>query len=151
MMEIEIWHIWIIVAVIFFIIEIFTPAFLMACLAIGCVLAGIFSYMDFGIKIQLLTFSIGTLISFFGVRPFILKYGFKKSGDLKTNVDALVGKIGKVKVTIDSSKNEGRITVEGDDWKAETENNEIINAGENVEILKINSTILIVKLIKRES
>lgn len=150
-MEIEIWHIWIIVAVILFIVEIFTPAFLVACLAIGCIFAGIFSSMDFGIKIQLLAFSIGTIISFFGVRPFILKYGHKKSGDLKTNVHALVGKIGKVTVTIDNSQNQGRVTVEGDDWKAETENNEILNAGERVEIIKIDSTILTVKLIKKEN
>ena len=107
--------------------------------------------MDFGIKIQLLTFSIGTLLSFFGVRPFILKYGHKKSGDLKTNVHALVGKIGKVTVTIDNSQNQGRITVEGDDWKAETENNEILNAGERVEIIKVDSTILKVKLIRKEN
>ena len=61
---------------------------------------------------------------------------------------ALVGKIGKVIVAIDNSKSQGRITFEGDDWKAESENNEIINVGEKVEILKIDSTILIVKLIK---
>ncbi len=149
-MEFEIWHIWVIFAVLLFIVEIFTPAFLAACLAIGCLLAGIFSYFDFSLKIQLIAFSIGTLISFFGVRPFILKYGHKKNNDLKTNVDALVGKIAKVTVTIDNFQNEGRVIVEGDDWKAESENGDIIHAGEKVEILKINSTILTVKPIKKE-
>jgi len=146
-MELEIWHIWIILAVLLLIVEIFTPAFLAACLAIGCIFAGVSSLMDFGVIIQLLAFSIGTLISFFGVRPFILKYGHQKSGDLKTNVDALVGKIGKVTVAIDNFQNQGRIKVEGDDWKAESENNEIIDVGERVEIVKVVSTILIVKLI----
>ena len=150
-MEFEIWHIWIIIAVMLLIVEIFTPAFLASCLSIGCIFAGIFSSMDFGIKIQLLAFSIGTLISFFGVRPFILKYGHKKSSDLKTNVDALVSKIGKVTVTIDNFQNQGRVTVEGDDWKAESENTEILNAGERVEIIKVDSTILTVKLIKKEN
>jgi membrane protein implicated in regulation of membrane protease activity len=150
-MEFEIWHIWIIIAVLLFILEIFTPAFLAACLAIGCLFAGIFASMDFGVKIQLLAFSIGTIISFFGVRPFILKYGHKKNGDLKTNVDALVGKIGKVTITIDNFQNQGRVTVEGDDWKAESENNEILNAGERVKIMKVDSTILTVKLIKKEN
>ncbi len=150
-MEFEIWHIWIIFAVLLFILEIFTPAFLAASLAIGCIFAGIISSMDFGIKIQLLAFSIGTLVSFIGIRPFILKYGHKKSGDFKTNVDAVIGKIGKVSVTIDNSKNQGRIIVEGDDWKAETENDEILYAGEKVEILKVDSTVLTVKSIKREN
>jgi len=149
-MEFEIWHIWIILAVLLFILEIITPAFLAASIAVGCVFAGVISSMDFGIKIQLLSFSLGTLLSFFGVRPFILKYGHNKNGDLKTNVDALVGKIGKVTITIDNAQNQGRVIVEGDDWKAETENNEILYAGEKVEILKVNSTILTVKSIKKE-
>ncbi len=150
-MELEIWHIWIIAAIVLFIAEIFTPAFLAACLAIGCIFAGITSAMDFNIKVQLLAFSAGTLLSFFGVRPFILRYGHRKSGDLKTNVHALVGKTGKVTVTIDNSLNQGRVMVEGDDWKAESENNEILTAGEKVEILKVDSTILIVKSIKKEN
>lgn len=63
-------------------------------------------------------------------------------------MEALVGKVGRVTEAINSSKNEGRIIVEGDDWKAETENDEIVNIGEKVEILHVNSTILIVKPIK---
>ena len=50
----------------------------------------------------------------------MLKYAHRKSNNLKTNVDGLFGKIGKVTVTIDNSKNQGRIIVEGDDWKAES-------------------------------
>ena len=149
-MEIEIWHIWIIVALIFFIIEIFAPTFLAASIAIGCIAAGIFSSIGFDIKMQLIAFSIGTLASFFGVRPFMLKYAHRNSNKVKTNVEALVGKIGKVIIPIDNSQNQGRIIVEGDDWKAETENNEILNAGEKVEVLKINSTTLIVKRITKK-
>lgn len=113
--------------------------------------AGLASFMEAGIEVQLLAFSVGTLISFFGVRPFILKYGHKKSGDLKTNVDALVGKIGRVTVTIDNAQDQGRIAIEGDDWKAMSENNEIINAGERVQIVKVDSTIVTVKLINKEN
>jgi membrane protein implicated in regulation of membrane protease activity len=148
-MGIEIWHIWIIVAVLLFIVEIFAPTFLASCLAIGCIASGVFSYFDFGIKVQLIAFSIGTLVSFFGVRPFMLKYAHKKSDKVKTNTEALIGKAGRVTVTIDNSKSQGRVIVEGDDWRAETENSEILNAGENVEVLKINSTILIVKQITK--
>jgi membrane protein implicated in regulation of membrane protease activity len=146
-MEIQVWHIWIIVAVLLFIIENFAPTFIASCIAIGCISSGIFAYFNFGIKIQLIAFSIGALTSFFGVRPFMLKYVHKKSEHIKTNVDALVGKVGTVIVTIDGSQNQGRVIVEGDDWRADTENNEIIKVGEKVEVLKIHSTILIVKQI----
>jgi len=144
-MNIEIWHIWIIVAILFFIIEIFTTGFLTASLAIGCLMAGIASYFNYGLDGQIISFSAGTLISFFGIRPFMLKYAHKKSNHVKTNVDALVDKIGRVTVTIDNSINQGRIYVNGDDWKAEAENNEIIPVGNKVKIIKVNSTILIVQ------
>ena len=149
-MQIESWHIWVIVAILLFIVEVFIPTFLPACLAIGCLTSGFFSFFDFGIKIQLLAFSLGTLASFFGVRPFMLKYAHKKSIKVKTNVDALVGKNGRVSITIDNSKNEGRVSVDGDDWKAESNTDTIINVGEKVEIIEINSTILTVKRLNRE-
>ena len=148
-MEIEIWHIWIIIAVLLFILEIFTPTFLAACLAVACIVAGAFSYFDFGIKVQLIAFSAGTLVGFFGVRPFMLKYAHKNSDKIKTNVDALIGSTGRVSVQIDNSKNTGRVMVYGDDWKAESEDDIVINIGEKVEITKINSTILTVKQIKK--
>lgn len=147
-MEQVIWYTWIIVAVLLFIIEIFIPTFLAASLAIGCIAAGIFSFLDFGLEIQLIAFSAGTLISFFSVRPFMIRYAHPKN-TRTTNVDALVGKTGNVLVTIDNSLNKGRVLVEGDDWKAETENDEVINEGERVEIVRINSTILIVKRINK--
>ena len=147
-MDIEVWHIWIIIAVILFIAEIFTPTFLPACIAIGCITAGIVSGFDYGVKIQLVAFAIGTLIAFFGVRPFTLKYFYKKSAKIKTNMDALIGKVVRVSETIDISKNEGRVVVEGDDWKAVTENDEIVTLGEKVEVQQVDSTVLIVKPIK---
>jgi len=149
-MEISTWHIWTIIAILLLIVELFAPTFLAASLAIGCIVSAITSGLDFGIKIQLLSFSIGTLISFFGVRPFMLKYAYKNGDKIKTNVDALIGKVGRVTETVDGSKNEGRVMIEGDDWKAETENEKIISVGEKIEVLKINSTVLTVKPINKE-
>jgi len=139
------WQLWMIAAVLLLIIEIFTPSFLAACLAIGCAAAGVFALMKYGINIQLLSFSVGTLIAFFAVRPIMLKYAHKKDEKVKTNVDALVGKTGRVTETIDNSKNTGRAMVEGDDWKAESENDVVIQSGSRIVVTKVNSTIITVK------
>ncbi|MEI7503124.1 MAG: NfeD family protein [Paludibacter sp.] len=148
-MNIETYQIWIIISVILLIIEVFAPTFLAICLAIGCFASAFVAYLDFDVKIQLLAFSIGTLISFFTVRPLMLKYIHKKGSKIKTNAEALVGKIGRVIETIDYDKNLGRVIIEGVDWRADSENNEIINNGEKIEIVAINSTILIVKSINK--
>jgi len=141
----EIWHIWIIAAIVLLIVEVFAPTFLASCIALGCISAGFISFLDFGLKSQLILFSIGTAIGFFAVRPFMLKYAHKNSITLKTNTGALVGKEARVSETIDSEKNKGRVIVDGEDWKAESENSEPIDCGTKVQIVSVNSTILIVK------
>jgi len=144
-MNIETYQIWIIISILLFIAEIFLPTFLAFSLAIGCLASAAFTFLSFGFEGQVIAFSIGTLVSFFGVRPFMLKYAHRNSSKIKTNMDALEGKIGRVSVTIDNSKNEGRVIIDGDNWRAESENDEVINEGEKVEVVKLNSTILIVK------
>lgn len=144
-MKIEIWQIWLIATVLLFIVEIFVPTFFAASLGIGTLVTGVCAYLGFSIEIQLIVFSIVTLASIFAVRPFMLKYAHKENGHVKTNVDALVGKKATVIQTIDNSKNEGRVVVEGDDWKAQTENDEVVESGKKVEIVKVDSTLLIVK------
>lgn len=146
-MGIEIWHIWIIIAIILFITEVSAPNFIFGSFAIGSIFAGVASVFG-GIQAQIIAFIVGALVAFFGIRPFALKYLYKKSDKTKTNVDALVGKTGRVVEAIDNYKNEGRIVVGGDNWKVEAENNEIVAVGKKVEILQVNSTILIVREIK---
>lgn len=141
----EIWHIWIFLAVGLFIVEIFTPTFLAICLALGCITSGIFSYFDYDFKVQLIAFSTGALIGFFGVRPFMLKYAYRNSKNIKTNTEALVGRVGRVEITIDNLQNCGSVIIDGDHWRAETENNEIIKQGEKAQVLRVSSNIIIVK------
>jgi membrane protein implicated in regulation of membrane protease activity len=150
-MEFEIWHIWILAALILFILEIFTPAFLAGCLGIGSLIAGIFAWIGFSIELQFISFSIGTLACFFGARPFFMRFAHGKNGDFKTNVGALIGKTAKVIVAIDNSKGEGRVTIEGDDWRAENINSEILPIGKKVKILQVESTILIVQTLNSKN
>jgi membrane protein implicated in regulation of membrane protease activity len=80
----------------------------------------------------------------------MLKYAYRKSHKVKINVDALAGNIGRVVETIDEKQNTGRIFVNGDDWRARTENEEIVPVNEKVEVIRVDSTTLIVKHIKKE-
>ena len=144
-MEFEVWHVWLILAIILFIIEIFVPTFIAACLGFSCVVAGIYSMVGLSLEAQLAIFSIVTLIAFFGARPFFLKYAHRKSGTVRTNVGALIGKQGLVIRTIENAKNEGRVSVEGEDWRGVSYNNEIIQEGMPIEVVEVNSTILKVK------
>ena len=91
-MNLAIWHVWVIVGILFFIGEIFTPGFFLACLGIACLGSGIASAFGLAIGSQVLVFSITTLAVFFGIRPFFLKYLHSPGTKVETNVKALVGK-----------------------------------------------------------
>jgi len=144
--EILNWHWWMYAAVLFFIIEVFTPGFIVACLGLGSLVAAITAYMGYNIDAQFISFSISTLISLFLIRPLLYKKG-KKHDKIKTNTEALIGRIGSVSETIDNSSKSGRVLIDGDQWKAFSQKNEIIELNAQVEVISINSTIITVKKI----
>jgi membrane protein implicated in regulation of membrane protease activity len=143
----EEWHIWILLGVLFFIIEIFTPAFVAACLGIGFLFGGLASALELSYTIQLIFFSVGTAASFFLIRPFILKIGYQNADKVKTNADSLVGKRGKVVEEINGAAGTGYVAIDGDQWKAVSADNEIIENNSQVEILSRDSIIVTVKKI----
>ena len=141
----EIWHIWVIVALVFVIVEMFTTGFAVMCISFGCLFGAGASALDWDIKWQLLVFAVGTALAFLTVRPLVYTFFYKKGQEVKTNVDALVGRRAIVTERIEGELHAGRVKVDGDDWKAVSTDTEPIEAGEAVEITAINSVILTVK------
>jgi membrane protein implicated in regulation of membrane protease activity len=142
----EIWHILVILGIIAFIAEIFTSGFIAGSIGIGFLFAAFGSFLGFGTFWLIIFFSFGILLTFFLIRPLMLKYGHKEK--IKTNRDALFEKTGIITEDIDPSKNTGRVKIDGDDWKAESNNNEIIKKGTAVKVVAIESIILIVEPVK---
>ncbi|MDR3566595.1 MAG: NfeD family protein [Syntrophobacteraceae bacterium] len=141
------WHIWVIVAIILLLLEMFAPAFVLASFGVGCLAASIAAGVSLGIKIQIVAFIAGTLGAFFGVRPIFSRYCYKASSGVKTNVDALIGKTGRVTETIDYELNAGRVVVGGDDWKAVTQDGTVIEKNSKVEVVRVEGSKLYVRQI----
>ena len=143
----EVWHIWVIVALIFVIVEIFTSGFAVMCISFGCLFGAATSALDWDVKWQLLAFAVGTVLAFVTVRPLVYKFFYKKSREVKTNADALVGRRAIVTERIEGELHPGRVKVDGDDWKAVSLDAEPVEVGDAVEITAINSVIVTVKKI----
>jgi membrane protein implicated in regulation of membrane protease activity len=140
------WHWWMYAAILMFIIEVFTPGFIVACLGLGASAAALAAYIGLDFDAQLMIFAITTLLSLFIIRPLLYKKGGSKD-KIKTNTDALMSRIGLVTETIDNVKNTGRVSIDGDIWRAKSQSNENIDINEKVEVLSIQSTIVTVKKI----
>lgn len=140
----EVWHILITIGILAFIAEIFTAGFISASIGIGLLFAAAGNYFGLEIKWQILLFALGVALSYFLIRPLITKYGYR-ADKTKTNKDALIDKVGKVTQEIDNEKNTGRVSIDGDDWKAVSKSNEIIEVGQKVKVIDIDSIVLIVQ------
>ena len=142
----EVWHIWIIVALLFFILEIFTPGFAVACLAIGAIGGAIATLVGWEFKFQLLVFAITSIVALVSVRPLVIKFLKSKKKETLTNTDALIGRESIVTETIQPNVG-GRVKIDGDDWKAVCSNADSVNCGTIVRITKVDSVILTVETI----
>lgn len=138
------WYWWAGVAIVLLIAEIFVPGFFLLCLGIGCAGASIAAALGAGDAIQLLMFSALSLTGFFTIRPLLMKRFWKDSG-VKTNVDALVGQHGKVSQDFDPGLRLGRVAVGGDDWRAESVNDQPLRIGDLVKVVRVESNTVIVK------
>ncbi|MBO7219660.1 MAG: NfeD family protein [Alistipes sp.] len=141
----EVWHIWVIAALIFFVIEMFTSDFSIICLSFGCFGAAIGAACDVELKIQLLIFSIATLLAFALIRPALKKLLSRNKKEVPTNADALIGRHAIVSEAINPATQQGRVAIDGDDWKAVSEDNTPIEKGSQVEVVSRNSIVLTVK------
>lgn len=127
--------------------EIFIPSFVLFNFGIGAVLGSFAAGLNLSLEWQIVFFSAGTLLSFFLIRPAMKKYAYRRSDGFKTNIDAMVGRQATVTEEISNENNRGRVSLDGDIWQARSQSNEVIPAGTPVEIVQLNSIILIVKKI----
>jgi membrane protein implicated in regulation of membrane protease activity len=138
------WHWWAGLALVLMIAEIFVPGFFLLCLGIGCAGASVIGALGFGPSVQLLVFSALSLVAFFTVRPLLMKRMWT-GPDVKTNVDALVGQHGKVSQDFDPGLRLGRVAVGGDDWRAESVNDQPLRTGDLIKVVRVESNTLVVK------
>ncbi len=145
-MDFSLWWVWMIVAGVFIIAEIFTAGFFLLWFGIGAVVAGIFAYLGLSIGIQGITFVVVSGVLFAASRRFAERVCRKQPPGI--GADRFIGKRAVVLEEIDNVKNTGRIRLEEEDWRADSQTGEIIPAGKMVEVVKIEGTHLIVKVVK---
>ncbi len=141
------WQIWLIIAGVCLIAEIFTVGFLIFWFAIGALIAMIASFFISNIIIQTAIFIIASTILIFTTKPFVNKIT-KKEDNVKTNVYSIIGKTGIVIEDIDSVHSKGQIKVAGETWSAISNSNTIIPKDSEVEILEIKGVKVLVSPIK---
>lgn len=136
-------HWWSLLAVLLIIIEILTAGFVLGSFGVAAFITAIVAYIGFPIEFQFIVFIAASLVIFFTLRPLAQKYLAPKK-KVETNVNRLIGRKAVVIETIDNFRQTGRVKIDGDDWRARTESQEIIPVGREVVIKVVDSATLIV-------
>ena len=139
----HLWQMWAVVAVICLILELTAGDFFIICFSIGSVFAAITAALGGGIYLQLLMVAVFTLLSLFWVRPFAQRYLHKGEDNRVSNADALIDRQGRVVETV-KADGFGRVQIDGDIWKAVTNEPADIPEGRNVRVVGRESTIITV-------
>ena len=136
-MHLSAWHAWVVASLILFILEIFTPGFILGVLALACIPCALVAALNFSAAVQLVLFAVLAILLALFVRPVVLKYLHRRGPEVRTNVDALSGRAGIVVEALDPMTGKGRVKVGGEDWKAASADGLPIEAGGRVRVLRV--------------
>lgn len=137
----EIWQIWCIVAFVFIIIEVSTPAMFFLNLAFASFIVSFFAYFKLDITLQVVLFAIMSLLGILILRPYMLK---KEPAKQKTGIEEkYINK--KAKVIEEINETQGAITIYGERWLARERNNAIVSINSEVRIVDNDGTLFIVE------
>ncbi|MDF2699829.1 MAG: nodulation protein NfeD [Haloplasmataceae bacterium] len=140
--------VWLLLAIIFVVIEIVTLNLVSVWFAIGAssaMFVAVADYDNYGL--QGIVFIVVSAIALVVIRNWSLKR--LKAGSIKTNVNSLIGKTAVVTKKIEAY-NVGEVKVDGMFWSAKLQSTDtIIEEGTIVEILEVIGVKLIVKKINK--
>ena len=140
----HLWQVWAILSVVCLILELMAGDFFIICFSIGAAFACLTDALGGGIVLQLAVFTVFTLASLFFVRPFAVRFLHKGEPNRVSNADALLGRKGRVVETV-KADSFGRVQIDGDIWKAVTNEPNDIPANSNVRVISRESTIITVE------
>ena len=146
-LSLHLWQIWAVLAVVCLILELTAGDFFILRFSIGAASACLTDALGGSITLQLVVFAISTLACLFFVRPFAQRFLHKGEPNRPSNADALIGRKGRVVETVKASTF-GRVQIDGDIWKAVTNEANDIAEGTTVCVVSRESTIITVETIK---
>ena len=127
---------WALAFVFFVVCEVATGTALVSIwLAIAALIAMFCAIAKLSFLTQCIVFVVSSIILLLLTRPVVKKLQNKP---VATNYELDVGKTAIVIEPIDNSVNKGRVTLEGTDWAARTEDGSKISEGTPVKVVRID-------------
>ena len=134
---------WLVALVVFGIAEAATVS-VVSLWFMGGALAALFaSVLGASLGFQAALFLLVSIVLLACLRPFVKKYVAPRR--TRTNADRILGEKGMVTQEIDNLKATGAVKIDGVEWTARSQNDQVIPRGQVVRILKIEGVKIYVE------
>lgn len=140
---------WLIVMVLFLVVEAATVGLVCIWFAVGALAALIVALLGADIWLQIVIFIAVSALALYFTRPLVKKY--VRSKVEPTNADMVIGKECRVTETVDNIAGTGAVYVDGKTWTARSECDEVIPEGTLVTAKSIKGVKLIVATTEKET
>ncbi|MGI6344052.1 MAG: NfeD family protein [Bacillota bacterium] len=137
------WGVWVIIAIVFAVVEMATTEFFSLFFALGGLVAALLAVVTEDWVLQTVVFIVASVIFTWRLRPILLRSYL--SNEVKTNVARQAGRVGIVVQEINNLEAQGQVKVDGELWTARSESGETIAAGQRVEVVRIEGVKAIVR------
>lgn len=136
--------IWLILTIVFVIAELATVGLVSIWFAAGSLITLIAAALGAPLPVQIILFLAISIALLLATRPFANK--FINNRTQATNVDSVIGEKARVTERVSNLDLTGKAVVRGQEWTVRTDNdNEIIDQGELIEVLRVSGVKLIVR------
>jgi membrane protein implicated in regulation of membrane protease activity len=138
------WVIWLIAACVLGVGEMHQGGFYLLPFAVGAALAAIVGLLGVGAVLSAIVFVVASLIVFAGLRPVARRHR-RLPPAIRTGAAALVGRRAMVLERIANEEGVGCVKIDGGEvWTARSFDDEVIDAGERVEVVEIRGATALV-------
>ncbi|MGB3437183.1 MAG: NfeD family protein [Actinophytocola sp.] len=134
----ELWLIWLIIAVVFGVAEIFTLTAALGVLGAAAIVPAVIAALGLPLPFQLAAFVVASVAGVLLVRPIALRHMSRPQLE-RFGVDALVGK--RAFVLREVNDRDGLVRIDGEEWSARSfDEVTVIPEGTAVNVMRISGT-----------
>ena len=135
--------IWVAIAAVFIVAEIFTAGFFLFPFAVGAGVAALINFLGLPAWLQWLCF-LG-LSGILVLTSRRLADRFSHEPPEKVGVDRLIGQTGLVIEAIDPVTDSGRVRIKKDEWRATTDDESSVDVNDKVRVVRVEGAHLVVE------
>jgi membrane protein implicated in regulation of membrane protease activity len=134
-------YVWLTIAILFTLIEIFTSGFFYACFAAGAIAAWATSLLTESATLQIVVFCVVSV----GLIPITRLFARKVTDESvpQAGADALIGQAGVVTEAIKPLEDTGKVRVDGQEWRATSDGK--LTSGAQIVVVAVKGAKLLVK------